>query len=114
MDPTKITYDLEEAIIEAKELLSEVRSELKEARRVIKEMKHERETYIRQEVTERLEQAVEEGLKQYAAVVVKAMDEAVAKVNREFEKLFNTFMTGHKSGDGTDLRDLISQKQQGL
>lgn len=98
---------------DAKDTISELRSELKEARRVIREMKAERDEMFKKSVDERLSDAVNAGLEEYKGTIEKAMSEAVDHVDDTFQKLANVFMTGVESGkpkDGWDLRKVARRE----
>ena len=98
---------------DAKETISELRSELKEARKVIREMKAERDEMFAKSVDERLEKAVQDGLKEYGDTISNAMREAVDHVDDTFQKLANVLMTGVESGkpkDGWDLRKVARRE----
>lgn len=114
-DWNSLVDQLGDASQQARDTLAEVRSELKEARRVIRELKQERDVEVKKAVDEQIEAAVKRGLEEYQGTVKKAMDNAVRHVQTEFEKLFNTYMTGRPSGHGHDgdLRDLVERKQRG-
>lgn len=95
------------ASLDGRDVIRDLRSELKEARRVIRELREARDVEVDRVMRERVEQAVESGLAEYRETIKVAMDEAVAKVDREFERLFLTYMRGRKGDRAADLRTLL-------
>lgn len=101
--------ELSAAATDARAVLADLRSELKEGRRFLREFRETVQREADKAMEDRIGAAVQKGLDDYAATVKNAMSEAVAKVQREFDKLFETYMRGRPRGepaDGTDLRDL--------
>jgi|SRR5215471_6113657 len=87
---------LDAAMAEARQLLADLRSEVKEARRVLRDARRD---CTEGAVQAAIEAAVERGLAEYNDTVKRAMDDAVAKVGREFDKLAATYIgKGGKQG----------------
>jgi len=87
---------LDATMAEARQLLADLRSEMKEARRVLRDARRDATEGA---VQQALEAAVQRGLDEYGATIKRAMDDAVAKVGREFDKLAATYLgKGGKHG----------------
>lgn len=85
---------LDATLAEARQLLAELRSEVKEARRVMRDVRRDATEGA---VRKTLEEAVQRGLEDYGDTIRNAMDAAVARVGREFDKLAATYI-GKKGG----------------
>lgn len=79
--------DCRAAVREAHEAMADMRQLMKEARRVSDEV-------TAGAVNGRLEAAVDQGLDEYKGAVEEAMEAAVAKIQREFDKLANSYGCG--------------------
>ncbi len=97
------------ASMEAREVITELRSELKEARRVQREFHQEVERALAVAVDERIAAEVAKGLDAYGETLRKAMSDAVDKVGREFDKLAKIYIEGRK-GEPT-LPDLAKRRR---
>lgn len=101
------------ASLEARELLADVRSTTRELRTEIRNAAAERERItdlIKKAVAADIEAEVKTQLSALGELTRKAMDDAVAKVGREFDKLTNIMMTGDDYGRGTRLPDLVAEQ----
>lgn len=103
-DFTSLIDELGAQSVEGRDVIRELRSELKEARRVIRELRDERDKALATDVGARIDATVKAGLDEYADTVKAAMDNAVAHIEREFDKLFTAYMKGKRTSE-VDLRD---------
>jgi F0F1-type ATP synthase membrane subunit b/b' len=87
---------------QARALLTELRQGLKDAKRELAELHAEHERWIETEgrrLTDRIDTRVREGLDNYQATLGRAIEDAVAVVNRRFD-VISAIMLGEEQGDG--------------
>lgn len=106
------------AAMECRELLADVRSATRDLREAVKESRKERErlaTAVKDAAAAEIDQAVAAGLEELGETTRKAMDDSVAKVGAEFDKLARLFLTGHEKGrpdaGGLNLRELAEAQR---
>lgn len=102
--------------IECRELLGDVRSAtkgLRNAERDANEARAKLATAVEEMVDQDIGGRIRDGLAEYEETLQKAIDDAVEKVGKEFEKLMNIYMTGDNRGrppDGRDLQRLMEER----
>lgn len=107
---------LTEAAVEARAALRDLYAGIKEARKVLKDMDGAVEKLVKEDVEAVIQEQVHTQLEEIGKATKRAMDDSVAKVQREFDKLTNIMMTGDTKGkadDGLDLRNLIERHKTG-
>ena len=101
---------LTEASVEARQALHELLAGVKEARKVIKELEEVIQRNVGEEVNTAIGNAVHTQLEEMGKATRQAMDDSVAKVQKEFDKLTNIMMTGNTRGrtsDGFNIAEVI-------
>jgi uncharacterized protein (DUF2267 family) len=109
-DPKDLVDRLTEASVEARSATHDLYAAIKEARRVMRELEDVIGTTVAADVQTVLDATVRDTLANYGDVIKQAMDDAVARVQRQFDRLTNIMMTGSPDGrpdDGYDIRTII-------
>jgi ABC-type transporter MlaC component len=109
-----------EARIEALEQAAEgVRSatrEAHEATKQLRETKREIEHLLATEAARLVElqigNAVRLGLEEYSKTITRAQQDAVVKVQSEFDKLMKTYLYGRPSGDGEHIGSIAERRRE--
>jgi hypothetical protein len=107
------------ASVEAREVLAELRFEVAEAKRQRKALGNAinaAKEAVSKVVQEDISAECSRQLGELNTETRKAIDQATAKIMREFDGLYNTLMTGNKQGrskDGLDLRTAIGRHVKG-
>lgn len=104
------------ASVEAKEVLAELRSEVAEARRQRKALGNAinaAKESVSKTIAEDIKGECSRQLGELGTETRKAIDQATAKIMREFDGLFKTLMTGNKQGRGLDLRTAVDRHVKG-
>lgn len=104
--------DLETAAASARELLAEVRGTLKD----LKAARREMEEYLRTEVSALIKEELAHQVQMHVGALGeetrKAMDRAVAKVGREFDRLESVFLGTEKGGGRPPLEDMMRARME--
>jgi F0F1-type ATP synthase membrane subunit b/b' len=104
------------ASAEAKDVLSELRSELAEVRRQRKALGralNAAQEAVRKAIEQEIESEVERQVGELSIETRRAMDNATTKILKEFEGLHNLILAGNRQGnpkDGDDLRSLLKRR----
>lgn len=94
---------------ELRELIRDAHAAAKDIRAAVKDAREVTDKLAPQLVEDRLTKAIEEGLEQYVETVKTAMDQAVEKVDREFQKLADLYIKGPGKGQ-PDLHELAMRQ----
>jgi hypothetical protein len=102
------------AAVDARQALAALRSEQRETRKILREIAEERQAVqamVRRTVEDEIAAAVRVGLEGVTDDMVKARDQAVDRINAQFDRLANILLTGNARGrtDKLDLRRLIEE-----
>lgn len=103
---THLLEDLKEVIREGRELLKDLKSGRKDAEETVRRLTDEA-------IEARIESEVRRGLEEYKDTIRKAMDDAVDKVGREFQKLEDIFL-GKDSSARRDGKPSLEELAEGF
>lgn len=104
---------LGEASLTARGLLADIRTATKDLRATLRDAQDERARLadlIKETVAAEIHAEVATQLEALGEKTRQAMDDATAKVGREFDKLANILMTGDDHGRGESLLDLAAEQ----
>jgi F0F1-type ATP synthase membrane subunit b/b' len=102
------------AAVDARQALAELRSEQRETRKLLREIAEERQAVqlmVRSAVTAEIDETVRDGLADLEQTMAKTRDQAIDRINAQFDRLANILLTGNARGrtDKLDLRRLIEE-----
>ena len=109
-DQSDLIVKLADMAAELRQLITDAHAATKDLRSATAEYKKVLDTAAQSTVDERIDLAVSAGLAKYESTIKEAMNTAVAKVNDEFTKLANIYLTGSSTKTGPESLHDVAMK----